>query len=633
MPTFTFKSPDGQTYRVNGPEGATEADAFKILQSQLGGSTGAATGAGGGSLPPAPANARGADSGLAGTGSPSPETYDPAAGMNFAEKALVGIGGGMRNAYLGAKNLVGLGSEEERQERMDWKKSKENLGGWGTAGEIAGEMIATAPLGGVVGSGAKVLTKALPAASRLGSVGGRVANLGLVGRAATEGALSAGVVGDAEDRGAMDRLDNLALGGVTGGTVAGALPLAVSAVKGTGKYLAREALPTVGATQGRAVRALERTLGKDKLGQIAQQVSNPTPSMFPRTTAATAQDARLGALERGARSRGNVDFSPHDESVSRAAWEAVQGATSAADEIDNLVKGGTDIMVEGKELLNKLPLSQDRRAAISQEMLALRNSNEVIANPQLAKELDNVIAAVDNPEATLEVLPQLYWRLGQEAGDSSTIQRAREVLKQAADERSKGQFTNMQAGYGATMEQLGGAEAAKAMRERLVKDQIASTNQFYGSTGQDVVPHMSSGPLRRSMIAEAKKGRLGELGQDNMDTLNIVADQLKAHEIYTPAMSSGGAGVNLGGGEGAASAALNAGPLWRLRGALGSYFGDLNERSVKMIDEALLEPQKFLDLMQKREAAGAPLGPVEKTLKQLLLGGGRSAAVSTDSEY
>lgn len=36
MPTFTFTAPDGKKYTVNGPEGATEQQAFQLLQSQLG---------------------------------------------------------------------------------------------------------------------------------------------------------------------------------------------------------------------------------------------------------------------------------------------------------------------------------------------------------------------------------------------------------------------------------------------------------------------------------------------------------------------------------------------------------------------------------------------------------------------
>lgn len=35
MPTFKFTSPDGKSYTVNGPEGATEQQAFQMLQSQM----------------------------------------------------------------------------------------------------------------------------------------------------------------------------------------------------------------------------------------------------------------------------------------------------------------------------------------------------------------------------------------------------------------------------------------------------------------------------------------------------------------------------------------------------------------------------------------------------------------------
>src|SRR5262245_21452532 len=93
---------------------------------------------------------------------PPLEPIDPAEGMAWHEKALVGAGGGLRKLYLGAKDLVGQGTEEEAQELKDWAKNKEHLGGWGTAGEIGAEMLATAPLGGPVASAGKVLTRAVP---------------------------------------------------------------------------------------------------------------------------------------------------------------------------------------------------------------------------------------------------------------------------------------------------------------------------------------------------------------------------------------------------------------------------------------------------------------------------------------
>lgn len=49
MPTFDFTSPEGKVYSVEGPEGATQAQAFEILQSQLGGAKPAEAGPGIGS--------------------------------------------------------------------------------------------------------------------------------------------------------------------------------------------------------------------------------------------------------------------------------------------------------------------------------------------------------------------------------------------------------------------------------------------------------------------------------------------------------------------------------------------------------------------------------------------------------
>jgi len=40
MPTFEFNSPDGKTYQIDGPEGATADQAFQILQQQIGSSGG-----------------------------------------------------------------------------------------------------------------------------------------------------------------------------------------------------------------------------------------------------------------------------------------------------------------------------------------------------------------------------------------------------------------------------------------------------------------------------------------------------------------------------------------------------------------------------------------------------------------
>ena len=42
MPQFTFEGPDGQRHTIEGPEGATSGEAFKLLQGHLGGAGAAA---------------------------------------------------------------------------------------------------------------------------------------------------------------------------------------------------------------------------------------------------------------------------------------------------------------------------------------------------------------------------------------------------------------------------------------------------------------------------------------------------------------------------------------------------------------------------------------------------------------
>jgi hypothetical protein len=50
MPTFDFTSPEGKVYSVEGPEGATQAQAFDILQAQIGTTQKPADEAGGSSV-------------------------------------------------------------------------------------------------------------------------------------------------------------------------------------------------------------------------------------------------------------------------------------------------------------------------------------------------------------------------------------------------------------------------------------------------------------------------------------------------------------------------------------------------------------------------------------------------------
>lgn len=303
MPTFTFTDPNSpQKHRVTAPAGTTPEQAYQILQSQLGAAPAAES---------APSS------------SPEPD-YSPSAGMGAGEKMLVGAGAGLDRLYRGVRDLVKPDSVTTHGEMEQRQQERENAamyekyhpGGWATAGEIGANVLATAPVGGVLGAA----SKALPGVARAVSVGGRAPVLNTLGRAATEGATVAGLEAPGEDQ---SRLGNMAEAGVLSPLVPGLAKGADATTRGVYRTFFKNAAP------GRAIGALDRTLGRETVDAAADAVKNPTPSMFPLTTAGTAMDRRMGALEAGSRARGTAPFAAHDENVARQSWEALQDATQA----------------------------------------------------------------------------------------------------------------------------------------------------------------------------------------------------------------------------------------------------------------------------------------------------------------
>ena len=138
MPTFVFTSPEGKKYSVNGPEGATEQQAWQILQAQLGG----APQIGGEKAPTAPTTLR--DVGVAG-----------ASGVVGAAKSMTDIFGADSAASkaLGeaSTSLQGMYTPERQKEMQYYQQLQDEAA---KRGDIMGEVgaafqgIKAAPLQG-----------------------------------------------------------------------------------------------------------------------------------------------------------------------------------------------------------------------------------------------------------------------------------------------------------------------------------------------------------------------------------------------------------------------------------------------------------------------------------------------------
>lgn len=125
MPTFEFTSPDGKKYSVQGPAGATQEQAFAILQQQLGGAS---------------EKQKRIDAQVAA----DRELYNPTKGMSGPEKFLAGVGKGMTDVARGVGQMVGA------VDREDVAASRKNDAalmdtGAGFAGNLAGSVAALAP--------------------------------------------------------------------------------------------------------------------------------------------------------------------------------------------------------------------------------------------------------------------------------------------------------------------------------------------------------------------------------------------------------------------------------------------------------------------------------------------------------
>lgn len=310
MPTFVFTSPDGKTHEVAGPEGATEAQAFQVLQTRL------------------TAQKKQYDKDM--------ETYSPHEGMSAGGKFAVGAGAAFNRLAGGVAGLIPGAEEFAKSQNEDYELyKKHHPGGWATAGEVAGDIAATAPLGGALG----VASRALPAAGRLAAVGGRFVNPGTAGRAAIEAGTVGGLQTPGEDESRWGNAVQAATLGAAGSKIVPALVGgAKTATKWAGRNIA-DAAEKVGTgkwgdRQARlnAVKSLDRTVGREGVDAAADAVRNPTPSMFPRTTAAMSGNRQLGALEAGTAVRPvGAEFMKHREDVARQSWKELKDATQSAD--------------------------------------------------------------------------------------------------------------------------------------------------------------------------------------------------------------------------------------------------------------------------------------------------------------
>ena len=132
MAVYTLQAPDGKTYKIEGPAGATAEQLGAFITSQV----------------------------------DKPIAADPTEGMSTTNKVLAGIGKAMVDTARGAGQMVGLVSRDDVAESRRLDKPLMNTTG-GTVGNIIGNVAINAPLAFVPGANSIAGGAAIGAASGL----------------------------------------------------------------------------------------------------------------------------------------------------------------------------------------------------------------------------------------------------------------------------------------------------------------------------------------------------------------------------------------------------------------------------------------------------------------------------------
>lgn len=302
MPRFEVMAPDGRKFEVNAPDGATQSDAIAYIQRQLADTKNSVTAA----EPP----------------------IDPMQGVGTGQRILEGVGQGMSNLYLGAKQRLGLASQDEVDEakRVDAPLLKTGAGAVGSA------------LGSVVGAAPTLI---IPGAN---TVGGAAAVGGIIGalqptredesviRNVAEGAALGGV-----GQYGLGKLAKIAGDKLATREAAGALRKSQNVVRDATLQASQDAgyvVPPSMAGGSLPKRVMEGVSGKIKTAQAAAVKNQTTTEKLARKALGLTEDAPLTA-ETMQEIR-NVAFQRGYEPVAKAG--AIETDRVFQSALDNIVK-------------------------------------------------------------------------------------------------------------------------------------------------------------------------------------------------------------------------------------------------------------------------------------------------------
>ena len=609
MTTFVFKDPSGKTHEVTGPEGATQEQAFAMLQQSMGGAAPAA---------PKPEPSSKMDRFLTGV-------MDPIVGAaQIADEYLVDpIRQKISPGATSMKDVTkARDAEYVAPEGVDWMR----LGG-----NVANPVNWAG--GGTVGLSSKIpllakATAALPTATNIA----RSAAGGVVG-----GALQP--VGEGESR-----LDNMEAGGILGAVTPPAFKLLAKAGRGAKNVAQRAAAGALpeGFGGGRAAAAVgERKVADLLRKEVGEAMPDVTYTRHPHiegtpSAAVATQNPKLASLERASRTHAGDAWQGFDEAAQAARWKAIDEGLQTSDDVTRLLGKADEVGAE-------VPYTAVKPKSFGKGM------DDFYANLQTAKTTPDYLAnpavknAVDYVERTMAeagtVTPELLHTMRRTlakgltgapgAGDAGVRAAASEpkiiAMMQAMDNvldvGSKGKWSGWKEDYAQAMHRAESAKADVNIRGKFVDEATGTVRK--PATGVGGAPQVTPAALKQAIASAGSMKRGPRKGQNLLSTgsedlLQGVVKDLDAQALLqrAKAASTGGSGSDTASNfaQAAMMEAMLPTGLGTARFIAGRSGAKTQEAMHRQLASLLQDPaalKRFLEAQQQQKLlrSGMPLLP------------------------
>jgi hypothetical protein len=649
---FKVTAPGGKSFIITAPDNASDADVQAYAQSQFAQMSD---------------RAKKSDEAMR-------KMADPTADMSGTEKVLANIGAGMSNLGQGLQSTYTkvFGSDADKaamdQDVLEKRRLDEQLANATTGGsalQLAGEVAPTLaiPAGGFASGAAGLAGKVLPKA--LGAVGEGLAG-STVADAALAGGLSGALAPTTSDESTLGRM---AAGAALGGAVPFLGAKAADAVSrinpfGTGERAAAQAVgEKLGDQGGDAIAAAQKladqlramspqaaTGAADLAGSAAGDVAGQAAGGIPLSVASRLNSPELAWLEIGSRARGAPGWSQLDTNYAQAVSDALRQATSEGSEIgsriqtrnanwnanmaDALKNADPEVFADHVQALQNhvndwLAHDPERFDApvrkVYQQLQSDLNEAGESFNPQDMQVIRRAFNGRANPQAATayKAAPR----------ESAAIQDVVGRMDDALNASTGGKWDAVKSGYTADVASVNEAKSAQQLADKYWDP---TTGRPIG-TGQGIegdLPNITEAGFSRNVARDVNRYSPEALAQ-----LQSIQDALTAKNLIQRVKTSGTAG----GGSATAPTLFAAqdashfgkaiadvvravpggGMVMGLKDAAGKL---ANFQRDKALATALQDPTAMLRLLDRVQAAGQPLTPVQQALVRALRTGSTGAA-------